>query len=154
MRGTGCRGSVGACRVRLLAAVHWCRCDWTGLLASPAAGPTAVFPAGFGMGFGWPCDAYAWTTAVRIGYAMLVPSLVMDIQEHWLVGDDAVLWITVIGDLGARIGGLPAGFCVMALLLVISSMDLVASPLRYREQADFLSCAKHKATHSLAEDAG
>ena len=43
---------------------------------------------------------------------------------------------------------------LMALLLVISSMDLVASPPRYREQADFLSCAKHKATHSLAEDAG
>ena len=43
---------------------------------------------------------------------------------------------------------------LIALLLVISSMDLVASPPRYREQADFLSCAKHKATHSLAEDAG
>ena len=76
--------------------------------------------------------------AMLVGYAMLVPSLVMDIQEHWLVGDDAVLWITVIGDLGARIDGMPAGFCVMALLLVISSMDLVASPPRYREQADFL----------------
>lgn len=76
--------------------------------------------------------------AMLVGYAMLVPSLVMDIQEHWLVGDNAVLWITVIGDLGARIGGLTAGLCVLALLLVVSFMDLVASPPRYREQADFL----------------
>ena len=76
--------------------------------------------------------------AMLVGYAMLVLPLVMDIQERWLGGDDAILWATVVGDLAVRIGGLPTGIGASALLLAVTLADVAVSPPRYREQADYL----------------
>lgn len=76
--------------------------------------------------------------AMLVGYAMLVLPLVMDIQERWLGGDDAILWATAVGDLAVRIGGLPTGIGASALLLAVTLADVAVSPPRYREQADYL----------------